>query len=605
MGNKESKTKIAPLPSPTIALPKPGMHVVMANASNINNTVTKIEDVILGKNNNYVALKNDNNENKTTIVHKSVLQNANQYPINTPTNIQNNSKQISDMSMSNPQQSQSLSVIKNDPFSFYFDIPTTKIATQNEIQSVVKSVHQQTNPIPINQVILTNQPIQVIPVSKSNPTNPVSQPNPINPASQSNPINPINQSNPINPASQSNPINPINQSNPINPASQSNPINPASQSNPVNPVSQSNPINSVSQPKPVNPVSQSNPVNPIDTYFETILDMIKPIGGIAVPISSSPKEEKKREIKKQYLVEIDTQIEDEQKGIHEVKFILPEHEFVRMFADPSLETKLNNIYYLVGYKMVYVVDAYRKRIPGVIAIVTLKIDAHENTILKSENNKSKTKTDHYQLVNLSNRLDMEKCYNQDEQANSLRYAGGDMIAWEHSTKYCAKKVEPLAITFLGTFRDVIRACIKYDSNMAFAESAFTYEELLEPVIYEVGKKNVSNREPYIGKGGCLDYFHFFLRPEYAIDYGFWQFKFASQKNDVNMSDVVIAKHFSTMRKVNYSQCKDNIRRKRQNVSLIKQNNGYVSSQVLANYEREKRNNNDDAFERDLLSVISS
>lgn len=84
-----------------------------------------------------------------------------------------------------------------------------------------------------------------------------------------------------------------------------------------------------------------------------------------------------------------------------------------------------------------------------------------------------------------------KYYDRTQQAESLQYANGNMIAWEHSTKYCAHNVETLALIFCGKFKDVILACQSYDNNKAFAESAYTYEENMNPIIYEVGKVNYS------------------------------------------------------------------------------------------------------------------
>ena len=219
---------------------------------------------------------------------------------------------------------------------------------------------------------------------------------------------------------------------------------------------------------------------------------------------------------------VTAEVETDQ-GKRTVRVTIDDEQFVKLFMDPIKETVMPDMQYLIGYKMVYVVDAYRQRIPGVIAIVTLKIEQHKNAIFQSEgshNNKTV-----YEMINLSNKTGKNSYYTRNEQAQSLRKGGnGDMIAWEHSEKYCAHTVETLAITFCGKFKNIIQAAKLYDQNMVFAESAYTHEEKQTPVVYEVGKKNFSKHDrPSVSSGKCLDFFHFFLRPEYCIDYGFWQF----------------------------------------------------------------------------------
>jgi hypothetical protein len=218
-------------------------------------------------------------------------------------------------------------------------------------------------------------------------------------------------------------------------------------------------------------------------------------------------------------------------------------EFVQIMMNPWIELGIGTLAYIIGYKMVYCVDAYRQRIPNVIAIVTLKIKADRNVIYQSENRRNKK--EHYELLDLSKRIESDKYFTRDQQGESLTHAKGNMVAWEHSTKYCAHNVETLMLTFCGKFRDVIDACHKYANNMAFAESAYTYEENMPPVVYEVGETNYSTHlNPVIGSGKCLDFFHFFLRPEYAMDYGFWQFQFSDKKIDVNQAEIVMGDSLS-------------------------------------------------------------
>jgi len=261
-------------------------------------------------------------------------------------------------------------------------------------------------------------------------------------------------------------------------------------------------------------------------------------------------------------------------------------EYVRLFMDPTTDLRMPDMSYLIGYKMVYVVDEYRQRIPNVIAIVTLKINSHKNAIFQSEKSAGHKMKDHYDMLKLSSSTDRFNFYTRDQQADSLKHKNpnGNMIAWEHSTKYCAHNVETLALTFCGKFKDVIKACQKYDNNMAFAESAYTYEENQDPVIYEVGCINYSKHErPVVASGKCLDFFHFFLRPEYAIDYGFWQFQFSEKRTDVNQMDIVLGKKFSNARKVSYTDCYANSEKlQRNSVTLIKseKGRGFMSSQII-------------------------
>jgi hypothetical protein len=288
----------------------------------------------------------------------------------------------------------------------------------------------------------------------------------------------------------------------------------------------------------------------------------------------------KKSKKKINVVQITTDINSDE-GVKELNITIDHEEFVRLFMDPRIELSVGSLAYLIGYKMIYIVDGYRVRIPNVIAIATLKINANNNVIFQSEG--KHTKKDHYTLINLSKRLGDNEFYNRDSQAESLKHTGGDMVAWEHSTKYCAHNVETLALTFCGKFKDVIRACQLYDSNMAFAESAYTHEEDQEPVVYEVGKTNYSKTEvPNVSSGKCLDFFHFFLRPEYAIDYGFWQFQLSDGRSDVNKSEIVLGKKFSGLRKISGYNSK--IDRDRSDVRLVKTDSGYVSNQIIKNIE---------------------
>ncbi|VBB18934.1 hypothetical protein YASMINEVIRUS_1466 [Yasminevirus sp. GU-2018] len=287
------------------------------------------------------------------------------------------------------------------------------------------------------------------------------------------------------------------------------------------------------------------------------------------------------------VVQVKTEVAT-REGFKPVTFNIDHDAFVRIFMDPKVELGIGNLAYLIGYKMVYVVDEYRQRIPNVIAIVTLKINAQNNIIFQSEKSRGHHKKEVYELLKLSNSIAKDSYYSRDSQADSLRHTGGNMLAWEHSTKYCAHNVETLALTFCGKFRDVITACKKYDANLAFAESAYTFEENMEPVVYEVGHCNHSKYvNPNIGSGGCLDFFHFFLRPEYAIDYGFWQFQFNDKRSDVNRTEIVLGKRFADLRKVNYIECAGDVSCDRGNVKLVKDKNGYTSSQLFVNRQRDE------------------
>lgn len=268
-----------------------------------------------------------------------------------------------------------------------------------------------------------------------------------------------------------------------------------------------------------------------------------------------------------------------------VKLKLDYDVFVRMFVDPKVELNIGSLAYLIGYKMTYVVDEYRKRIPNVICIVTLKIKEDRNAVYQSEGKKNKKTV--YELLKLSKCINTSNYFNRDEQADSLRHKGGNMVAWEHSTKYCAHNVETVAVTFCGKFGDVIDACKKYDNNMAFIESAFTYEEKKHPVLYEVGVTNYSKHErPTVSSGGCLDWFHFFLRPEYAFDYGFWQFQLANGTKKVDKSSLVLSKQFNSMRKVNYSDCED-VNRNRADALLVKDGKKYVANAKIEQLKRDE------------------
>jgi hypothetical protein len=130
--------------------------------------------------------------------------------------------------------------------------------------------------------------------------------------------------------------------------------------------------------------------------------------------------------------------------------------------------------------------------------------------------------------------------------------------------------------------------------MAFAESAYTYEENTEPVVYEVGIINYSKSTiPSVSSGKCLDFFHFFLRPEYAMDYGFWHFQGVDNKGNVDKTEIVLSKRFNDMRKVNHSDVyysDDADDRNRSEVKLVKTDNGYISKQIIMNDEKDRQNN---------------
>lgn len=335
-----------------------------------------------------------------------------------------------------------------------------------------------------------------------------------------------------------------------------------------------------SNPTPA-PVSQ--------TYPQTTTSVASKHDGNTVVVHPAPRTAIKDGYSGTEKVRIETEVETAD-GFRKLDLVIDHEQFVRLFMDPRIELMISDMSYLIGYKMVYVVDAYRKRIPNVIAIVTMKINSNNNAIFQSEGRHAKK--DAYEMINLSKRIGTNNHYSRDSQAESLRHTGGDMIAWEHSTKFCAHNVETLALTFCGKFKDVINACRKYDTNMAFAESAYTYEENQDPVVYEVGVTNYSKHErPNVASGGCLDFFHFFLRPEYAMDYGFWQFQYSDKRSDVNKAEIVLGKKFADLRKVAHKELyHGDLDRSRSRVKLIRTDKGYVSSQVMTNAEQDKAAN---------------
>jgi len=257
---------------------------------------------------------------------------------------------------------------------------------------------------------------------------------------------------------------------------------------------------------------------------------------------------------------------------------IPQNEFIKLFLNPTVELMISDPSYLIGYKMVYMVDQYRKRIPGVICIVTLKIPKHNNLILQSEG--SHKRKEHYEMLNLSNKIDKSRHYDLDSQGDSVKHVGGDMVAWEHASKYCAYQIETLALTLCGQYGDILSCAELYDKNMAFAESAFTFEENRDPIIYEVGTSCVSkNDRPSVGTGKCLDYFHFFLRPIYALDYGYYQFQISKNREDIDQSTIAMSKMFNTMRKQTYGSNQRYIEN-RNGVHLVKHNGKWISSAIV-------------------------
>lgn len=70
-----------------------------------------------------------------------------------------------------------------------------------------------------------------------------------------------------------------------------------------------------------------------------------------------------------------------------------------------------------------------------------------------------------------------------------------------------------------------------------------------------------------------------------MDYGFWQFQFSDKRSDVNLSELVLGKKISRLRKVSYHECPNNNFRNRNELSFVKTDKGYVSNQVLIEAEK--------------------
>lgn len=237
------------------------------------------------------------------------------------------------------------------------------------------------------------------------------------------------------------------------------------------------------------------------------------------------------------------------------------NSLVKLVADWDRKRNLNavniisSMSYLIGYKMVYVVGLDRKRLTNVIAILTMKIPDRHNEIYQSEGRHSKM--EYSRLTSLNNKIGPNQNYSQNDQAMSLpggRNIGGeqvegngDMVAWEHTKKYCSRTVETLCVTFCGRLESVIEACELYEDGKASIESAFTYENNFPPFNYQVGKeKSVSLKYPSVGQGKCLNYIHFFLRPQTAIDYGFFSFNLDNRTNKVRKEEIVLSKRFDQL-----------------------------------------------------------
>jgi hypothetical protein len=238
------------------------------------------------------------------------------------------------------------------------------------------------------------------------------------------------------------------------------------------------------------------------------------------------------------------------------------NEFIKMLVGPATQN-ISSMEYLIGYKMTYLVDINRKRIPGIIVIATLKIPQRNNMIYQSESKHSVV--DYVMLQKNTKNVPFDKPFTRDQQAESLKHTGGNMFAWEHSRKYCSRSVETLGLTFCGKLGDVINASKLYDKQECFAESAYTSEENINVgTFYEVGVTLTNNGDPnnnnapFIGKGKCLTYYHWFLSPVYAMDYGFWQFQINDGLIDVNKSELVLTKQFKDLRQVSKNIYYNNI-----------------------------------------------
>lgn len=306
------------------------------------------------------------------------------------------------------------------------------------------------------------------------------------------------------------------------------------------------------------------------------------------------------------VVTIDVDV-DTPQGAKSYHYEIDEDKFVKMTIDYLLANRLDDASYLIGYKMVYMVDSKRRKIPGVIAIVTLRIPRHKNSIYQSEG-KHKQK-DVYKMIKFQDKRGPGKYYDRDSQARSLpsrslRHSNqkvdgnGDMVAWEHSTKYCAYKVETIGITILGRLKNVVVASHLYNQNLACAESAFTLEENQTPVVYEVGKSNISkHKRPSAGIGSCLDFFHFFLHPQYAIDYGFYNFLLDENQNAIDLKTITVSKKFDKLRKASVfkenDSAEDFIRhdkrnRDRSTAEFVRTAHGYRTKQYVMDDERNRK-----------------
>jgi hypothetical protein len=225
---------------------------------------------------------------------------------------------------------------------------------------------------------------------------------------------------------------------------------------------------------------------------------------------------------------------------HTKKTIMKKKDkLVYMTIDYILSIRDPNPAYMIGYKMVYMVDTQCRKIPGVIAIITLRIASENNAVYESENTKN--------FINLYSVIKKtpDKYIGRDTPGDNTYF-------WEQSTKYCAYRVETIAITLVGRLKNVIVAAHMYDNDNAYAESAHTFDNKLDQVVYEVGHVNISkHKNPNVGVGKCLDFYHFFLHPQYAIDYGMFNFSLESGKDIVDSNSIIISKKFDSLTKVSY------------------------------------------------------
>jgi hypothetical protein len=349
----------------------------------------------------------------------------------------------------------------------------------------------------------------------------------------------------------------------------------------------------------------SRPTNPSGSSKRAVAPYSnRNTGQKEITYKDAKKNPKKNGYKNVVTIDVDV---DTPQGAKSYHYEVDENKFVKMTIDYLLSTRGNDASYLIGYKMVYMVDSKRRKIPGVIAIVTLKIPRHANSIYQSEGKHKKK--DLYKMINFAKQQGYGRYYNRDSQAHSLPSrklrrmnmnvdGNGKMVAWEHSTKYCAYQVETLGITILGRLKNVVVASHLYDQNLACAESAFTLEERKTPVVYEVGQMNVSRHErPRSGIGKCLDFFHFFLHPQYAIDYGFYNFLLDENQNAIDLKTITVSKQFDKLRKVSYFKETENPkqfiedgkrRRDRSTAEFVETRHGYRTRQYVINDNRNRR-----------------